>query len=326
MTSNPRSTTQPRYNLAAGLVLTSRELKQYRQWQSQCTTLKPTECGFVPTAVEYEDFQQWLKKQDSGYFSDVFDDIYEHISPPRSPYEPSVASLCRHNLHPVLAGKPTLRCPVCTIDMHINYMKVLTRTLQGANGRPLPFTGTPSEQQENLYLAWSQGKISILREVCELERLEAQETEWSKTHLPVHTAVIHTATKALELYWFETAECPSMEQCTLKPKAVSFDRDTNFERGRPTAYFLRSSPRYEPGKYTIVGEDCEDDEAISKDSDDYSHARVMVLGGPEEEFQSVDHNHITEAVRSENGIDDLESDDGDAGWEDVNSDEDRRRV
>lgn len=321
MDAKPIPASQAHCNLPAGLILTPRELKQYRRWQSLCTTLKPTECGFLPTAIEYDDFQQWLKKQDSGYFSDVFDDIYDHINLPKSPSEPTVASLCQHTMHPVVAKQPRLRCPVCTIDIHINYMKVLTRTLQGVSGRPLPFTGTPSEQQEKLYHAWSQGKISTLRQVCEFEELAAQETKWSKTHPYYQNEDMRTATKALELYWFETVNCPDSQHGAPKKKAVSFAADTNFELGRPTCYFLRSSPRYEPGKYTTDVEEEKDDDTISEDSEDYTHARVIVLGGPEELEDVVNSGLLVESVHEEDSLGDLEFDDGDSDWEDVDSDE-----
>lgn len=310
-----------RYNLPASLILTQRELRQYRRWWSSCTTSKPTECGYLPTAIEYDDFQHWLKKQDSGYFSDVFDDIYDHIQPQKSPSEPTVASLCRHTVHPIVAGRPCKRCPVCTIDVYLNYMKVLTRTLQGANGRPLPLTGTPSEQQENLYLAWSQGKISTLQQVCKLEKLSAQEQLWSKKHPEHLNDDIQSATKALELYWFETVDCPRLEERKVKSKAVAFTDDTNFDSGRPTYYFLRSSPRYEPGKYTMDTESEKDEDTISEDSEDYSHARVIVLGGPEEESHPRNQSLLADSAREEDSFDELEFDDGDSDWEDVDSDE-----
>ncbi|KAF1921265.1 hypothetical protein BDU57DRAFT_44648 [Ampelomyces quisqualis] len=280
MTSTPKQATRARYNLPAGLIFTAREQKQYRRWQILYTSLKSTEFGLIPTATEYENFQQWLKKQDSGYFSDVFDDIYEHIKPSTASSEPTIASLCRHPLHPIATGQSHLRCPVCQIHIHINYMRLLTRMLHSANGRPLPRTGTPSEQQENLYLAWCQGKLSTLRQVCELEELSLREEEWSRTHADTLREATQSATKALELYWFETAECLSIKQRSTKNKNVTFAQDTNFLPGRPTDYFLKRSPRYEPGKYT--GDDQDDDDDVSEDSEDYSSARVFVPGAPED--------------------------------------------
>lgn len=320
MSSTSKPAARACYNLPASLILTSRELKLYRRWQSLHTTLRSTECGSLPTAIEYEDFQQWLKNQDSVYFSDVFDDIYEHIMP-STPSEPTSAALCRHAIHPVETKQLRLRCPVCTIDIHINYMKVLTRSLHGANGRPLPRTGTPSEQQESLYLAWLQGKISALRQVNELEELSTKEAEWAKSHPTVPCGDIYSATKALELYWFETTECQSTNQCSTKKKSISFAEGTDFLPGRPTDYFLRKSPRYEAGKYTMTDEDQEDRDDVSEDSEDYSGARVFVLGGPEppESLDTVDE--LEESAQIKDPFEDLDYDDGDSDWEDIESDE-----
>lgn len=322
MSSHSKPTARARYNLPASLILSPRELKLYRRWQNLHTTLRPTECGAIPSAIEYEEFQQWLKKQDSGYFSDVFDDIYEHINASPSPSEPTTASLCQHTILPVETGQPRTRCPVCMIDMHINYMKVLTRSLHGANGRPLPRTGTPSEQQENLYLAWSQGKLATLRMVEELEDLSGKEADWAESHSDSMDKDVYTADKALELYWFETTECQNTQQRGAKKKALTFADDTNFLPGRPTDYFLRKSPRYEPGKYTmLVGED-DDDDDVSEDSEDYSGVRVFVLGGPEVPSDLNDNVRAPEElVHSDDIFDDLEFDDGDSDWEDIDSDE-----
>jgi hypothetical protein len=301
--------------------MTSRELKQYRRWQSSETTRSTTECGFIPTAVEYDDFQQWLKKQDSGYFSDVFDDIQNHVKSAMPSSQPAVASLCQHTLHPVVTDRPHLRCPMCTVDIHLNYMKVLTRSLHCANGRPLPCTGTPSEQQENLYLAWSQGKIGALRQVDELEEWSAKEAEWAEKHPESPNEDVKSATEALELYWFETSECQNTKPRNTKKKGITFAADTNFLPGRPTDYFLRKSPRYTPGKYTILNEQYDQDEDVSEDSEDYSCARVLVVGGPEDSSDPLCVTAPEEINDMEYALEDLEDDDGDSEWEDIESDE-----
>jgi hypothetical protein len=270
--------------------------------------------------MEYEEFQQWLKKQDSGYFSDVFDDIYEHIKPSTAPSEATIASLCRHPVHPTQTGTPHLRCPVCTIDIHIRYMKLLTRSLHSANGRPLPFTGTPSEQQENLYIAWTQAKISTLRQVCELEELSAKEAEWSEGHQNDPSDDVKSATKALELYWLETTDCQNTKQCGTKGKSVTFDAETNFLPGRPTDYFLKRSPRYEPGKHTTIHEEEDDDGIISEDSEDYSSVRVFTLGGPTVTEDALSGVVTEDPEQDEDLGEEPEDDDGDSDWEDVDSD------
>lgn len=313
-------TPRSRYSLPASLIFSPRELKQYRRWQSLHSAMKPSEYGLLPTAFQYDDFQQWLKKQDSGYFSDVFDDIYEHIQSPSSPSEPTIATLCRHNIHPVAMSESQLRCPVCTIDIHLSYMKALTLSLHKVNGRPLPFTGTPSEQQENLYLAWSQGKMSTLREVCALETSSAKEAEWSDSRPQEEVEDVHSATKALGLYWFEVAGCESKQTRSTTTKKVVFAEDTNFSPSRPTDYFLRRSPRYEPGKHTVTYEEGEDDD-VSEDSEDYVGARILILGGLEDAAPDDGNAVPTESECSDHYLDGLDFDDGDSDWEDIDSDE-----
>lgn len=321
MSAPAASPTRPRSRLPAGLIFTTRALRQYRRWQSLQITLTPTECGFIPTATEYDGFQQWLKKQDSGYFSDVFEDISAHIKLSTPPANPNFATICQHTIHPVALGTTRARCPVCTIDMHLNYMKVLTHALRSANGRPLPCTGTPSDQQENLYIAWSQGKMSTLQEVCELESWSEKEATWSEKHPHFKDEEIQSATKALELYWFEVAGCEIAKQCCKKKKAIVFAEDTNFAPGRPTDYFLRRSPRYEPGKYTIPDDEREDDGTISEDSDKYSHARVFAVGGSVNAYED-DTSLAQEFPLSCDGdAEELEEDDEDSDWEDIDFDE-----
>lgn len=317
MSSTTKQAERARYNLSASLIFGPQELRQFRRWQRLHTTLKPTECGILPTAIEYEEFQQWLKKQDSGYFSDIFDDIYEYIQPVTTPSEPTKASVCRHPVHPVELSQQLTRCPVCTIDLHISYMKVLTRSLHGVNGRPLPSTGTPSEQQENLYLAWLQGKLSTLREVHKLELRSEKEAQWRKKHQDALPNDVQSASKALDLYWLETTDCASTKHSSTKKKSIKFAEDTNFSSGRPADYFLRRSLRYEPGKYTILDQVHEDDADVSEDSEDYASARVFVLGGALEP-ETLEIVDPTDACVP---LDDLADDDGDSDWEDVESDE-----
>jgi hypothetical protein len=223
----------------------------------------------------------------------------------------------------VATEQPHLRCPVCTIDVHLNYMKVLTRSLHRANGRPLPCTGTPSEQQENLYLAWSQGKLGALRQVGELEDWSAKEAEWAEKHPENPTEDVKSATEALEWYWFETSECWNTKQRSTKEKCITFAEDTNFLPGRPTDYFLRRSPRYTPGKYTVLKDLGDEEEVVSEDSEDYSCARILVVGGPEESSDGLDLATPEEADHTEDLLEDLEDDDGDSDWEDVESDEEQ---
>ncbi|KAF9696985.1 hypothetical protein EKO04_004962 [Ascochyta lentis] len=280
------STLRVRSDVSANAIFTPREMKQYRRWQNLHTILKPSEQGFIPTADEYEDFQQWLRKQDSGYFSDVFEDVSEHVKPPATD-NPPTAILCRHAMHPVTAGQLRKRCPVCTIDMYISYTRALEKALRDAGGRAPSCCMAASPYQESLYDAFVAGKLQALHYLGELEQLAEEEAKWFAQHPEWQHEDIRTASRALELYWSEAgASIEPRSQHRKKAKTVNFAPDTDFELCRPLDYYRRRSPRYEPGKYALLEPD-EEDDAVSEDSEDYSRAPVLLGGGSSESGTNV---------------------------------------
>lgn len=275
------STSRIRSEVSATAIFTPREMKQYRRWQNLHTTLNPSEQGFIPTADEYEDFQQWLKKQDSGYFSDIFEDVAEHVKPSTAD-NPPMAILCRHTMHPITAGQLRRRCPVCTVDMYISYTRALEKALRDAGGRAPSCCMTASPYQESLYDAFVAGKLQALHCLAELEQLAEEETEWSAHHSEWKNEEVRTAGRALDLYWSEAgAPTKPQPQQSKKSKTVNFAPDTEFDLRRPLEYYRRRSPRYEPGRYAMSSQDDEDD-MISEDSEDYSRAPVLLAGGSDE--------------------------------------------
>ncbi|KAJ4993102.1 hypothetical protein SVAN01_01454 [Stagonosporopsis vannaccii] len=272
-----------RSDVSANVIFTPRELKQYRRWQNLHTTLRPNEQGYLPTADEYEDFQQWLRKQDSGYFSDMFEDVAEHIKPATA-NEPPTAILCRHMLHPVTAGQLRKRCPVCTVDMYISYTRALEKALRDAGGRaPRAAMQATTPQQEALYAAFVTGKLETLHCLTELEEMADEEENWNAEHKEWNNEDVRTATQALDLYWSEAFAVPKAQsQPPKKPKAVKFAADTEFDERRPSHYFHRKSMRYTPGKYTVQEHDGEPEaeEIVSEDSEDYSRAPILLEQGP----------------------------------------------
>ncbi|RMZ72372.1 hypothetical protein GMOD_00010235 [Pyrenophora seminiperda CCB06] len=315
-------------SIPASIILSPRELKQYKKWQFLHTSTKPAEKGYIPTAHEYEDFQQWLKRQDSGYFSDIFEDISSHLASSRSDaptrrLDTPVASVCQHAMHPVAAGRLQARCPVCIVEIHMRYMQVLVRALANAGGHAPSCTLTSSDHQETVYIAWRNGKLSTLRELSQLETMAEEEVVWSARHPDAnhHHEDIYTAKQAVDRYWDETVgSC--LEGCTPPKKgkvavAVAFAQDTVFSAGRPNAYFHRRSPRYEPGKYTVQDpEEGEDEDAEEEPS---QQAQVHVRGMA----QSQSHLDLEEEEEEEELEDDDEpiDDDGDPDWEDVESED-----
>jgi hypothetical protein len=313
--------------IPASIILAPRELKHYKRWQGIYTNTKPAEQGYIPTAIQYDDFQQWLKRQDSGYFSDIFDDICNHI--PQSSSETitsacdaPVGSVCQHTMHPVAVPHLQSRCPVCTIDMHVNYMKVLSQALEHAGGHAPSCTLTSSDHQDIVYNAWAQGKLSTLKELSRLESLADEERAWSAQHPEAKLDHVRTASKALELYWSETTGYQEGPKHSKKKRPVVFAQETNFEPGRPEAYFNRKSPRYESGKYTVVREEGEEEEeeVVPGDSEDCHQSTVYHFGaaeGTKDQIPTCEEGQST-VVGS---IDEPETDDGDSDWEDTDSDE-----
>ncbi|KAJ4305315.1 hypothetical protein N0V90_000846 [Kalmusia sp. IMI 367209] len=279
MIARPRPTTYT--TLPASLILTSRELKHYRRFQSQTTTLPRGSHDRLPTAVQYADFQSWLAKRDSGYFSDTpLADIAEYAKTySEKKEEKGKASVCGHTLHPVHEDK-TERCPVCTVEIHITYMKLLTAALQDAGGL-VKQRWEAIDQDCPALQAWYAGKLAFVNEVHRLESIAQAEEEYSqqqwqqnwKSNQP--TDDIKTAAQALELHWLSLESGTMSMQTTGKKAArtVDFSPQTNFERGRDQLYFWRKSPRYEAnGEYaSSSSSDVEESDGLGIGEDAETH-------------------------------------------------------
>lgn len=146
------------------------------------------------------------------------------------------------------------------------------------------------------------------------------EANWSVEHPETSLHDANTATKALELYWFESNGFEEVKSTTKKEKRVRFTDDTDFQPRRPQAYYWKRSPRYEPGEYATVELQDQEEDAVSEDSEDYTEivdlhtttSEISRNGEPLSEVKAIPH--------SEHCSGDLEEDDGDIDWEDVESD------
>lgn len=310
--------------IPASIILSPRELKQYKRWQCLHTNVDPAEQGYIPSAREYEDFQQWLKRQDSGYFSDIFEDISCHILPPQQDSKTSgsdspVASICQHAMHPTAAGQLQSRCPCCIIDMHIKYMNVLSQALRSAGGHAPSCTLTTSDHQDIVYSAWCRGKIKTLQELSKLEIMADEEVAWSAQYPEAKFEDMKTAVQALELYWTETTGYLGTKPRSQKQRSVAFAEDTDFAPGRPNPYFHRRSPRYEPGRYTVVEQEDEQDQ-ISEDSEDYSQATVYHIGEADGPVSKTLDSEEDQSLQVHDSVGCILDDDDDSDWEDIDSD------
>ncbi|KAL5412121.1 hypothetical protein PMIN03_004418 [Paraphaeosphaeria minitans] len=264
--------------LPASLILTPREQKQYRRYQSQTSTLAPKSQGRLPTAVEYADFQSWLAKRDSGYLSDTpLADVTYYVERALNKGEDKgKASVCGHALHPTHKEKIE-RCPVCTVQVHVTYMKVVTDALEAAGGL-VKQRWEAADQDCPALQAWYNGKLALIKEIGRLEDLSQDERDYDESSQAGRAATqtvgeLKTATEALDMYWASIEANPNMMQSPRQKKTctVVFCPETSFERGRDQLYFWRKSPRYEAGgKYSSLSEDKDEDEENEEQRQDQS--------------------------------------------------------
>lgn len=259
----PTTTTLP-----ASIILGPREQKQYRRWQAQTTTLKPKQQGFLPTAAEYADFQSWLAKRDSGYLSDTpLADLAAYLEDaPEKEEDKKKARTCGHILHPTLMQKAE-RCPVCTVEMHLTYMKVLTVALEESGGLAKQRWEAVDRDSPALQ-AWYAGKLAFVRDIDWLESVAEDEKEYDeRPHAQDQpstqaTSEAKTASDALSMYWDKMEANPNMMRGPSRKRTCSvlFCPDTSFEQGRDQHYFWRKSPRYEAGGKYASSSECDDED------------------------------------------------------------------
>ena len=301
-------TPPPTTTLPASLILTPRELKQYRRFQAQTTLLKPKDQGLLPSAAEYADFQSWLAKRDSGYLSDTpLADIASYLERATGTKEEhGKASICGHALHPSLQEKME-RCPVCIVDMHRTYMKVLTVALEDAGGM-VKQRWEAADRDSPTLQAWYAGKLALIRDIHWLESLAQDEQEHDEQHHHQpprcsgdNTVDVKTAIQAIQLYWDSIEASPTVSCSPQKKPArnVVFRPETSFEPGRDQHYFWRKSPRYEAGGKYASSSDCD-----QEDPDE----EVLELQGSEDNCQSAVVTKVTTA-RVQSGDEEDQCDD-----------------
>lgn len=300
-----------RRRLPASIIFTPTELKHYRRWQRQTTSLKPQDQGLLPSAFEYADFKAWLARRDSGCFTNSpFDDIAAHVRaalyPNTGKDEVAVATKCRHVLHPAAQDEEVDRCPVCTIEAHMRYMNVLTRALEFAEEIP-----RDDRPKDDVYCqAWYAGKLKLVQEVCRLENRAAEEADWMDKN-PGHPIVgSKTATQALRMYWasieYSGAKWRPAGRGVKEKRSVSFGEDTSFTQGRDLLYFCRRSPRYEAGKYAIEGEEDADDEDEEVGEEVDNQSKVSWMSFAEESEYEDDSDDEWESVEDEDSFEEVE--------------------
>jgi hypothetical protein len=231
--------------------------------------------------------------------------------------------------------------------MYISYTRALEKALRNAGGRSPPCCLSSTPSQESLYAAYVTGKLQALHYLTELEQLAEDESKWCTQHPDWKNEDIRTANRALDLYWSEAGALPPRTAKPKKAKSVEFAPGTEFDLRRPLDYYRRKSPRYEPGRYALLEQDDEDD-IVSEDSEDYSHAPVLLAGGPSQSDANVVSFYdftqtcgvLNDVIRSNEAmirkaeyamaeieeepgeaVPDEDEDDDDSDWEDMDDDE-----
>jgi hypothetical protein len=261
-------------SLPASLILTPHEQKHYRRYQRTQTPLSAHQQGALPSAHEYTSFQCWFQRRDSGYFSD---EPLGGLAAYLQTRDENLAELCRHALHPSPQETKQNCCPMCTVDMHMKYMRLLKNHIKGSDCKIQQEESTSDDRVVN---AWRAGRLSLVQIVSFLEKRAAEEDAWTKRNPDASIADAKTAEQALQMYntaieqdTLATSSEPSLgdnlsfdssissfsssvssrSSDSAKPRrTVCFDADTSFTLGRPQHYYHRLSPRYEAGKYAIA--------------------------------------------------------------------------
>jgi len=268
-------TIAPSSTLPASLIFTSHEQKHYRRYQRTKTRLSPHKQGYLPSADEYTAFQCWLKKRDSGYFSD---EPLGGLACYLQVRDANLADLCKHALHPFHKGDHRSCCPVCIVEMHMRYMRLLEAHVTGGDSKVQQ--RWESTNDDPVVDAWRAGKLSLLRAVDSLEKRAIEEHAWMARNPGASIENAKTAEQALHIYHTamqldtlttsprsseletnpiisttptSTSAASMRDSSEAKPRrTVCFDADTDFTLGRSPHYFWRRSPRYKAGKYTTA--------------------------------------------------------------------------
>ncbi|KAF2244060.1 hypothetical protein BU26DRAFT_435151 [Trematosphaeria pertusa] len=255
-----------RRRLPASIIFTPTELKHYRRWQRQTTSLKPQDQGLLPSAFEYADFKAWLARRDSGCFTNSpFDDIAAHPLAPTEPeYVPSdrgftLAEKCGHPLHPAhpgVRGKSeaktceeekegsevqdeilVLRCPCCVLKAHLRLLVALSEKWTDVGGpwRQFDQGSVDASLYGDSNRAFHRAKLGLINSAIRFETWADAEAGWEAENLDSDVDAVrqYSAGRAWDLYQKGISFPAHLKQkeepatpTTKKRKQLSFSPDT----------------------------------------------------------------------------------------------------
>ena len=187
------------------------------------------------------------------------------------------ATKCSHPLHPAHPAyalepgeipRPVLRCPLCTMRAHLNFLSVVISRWSELGGpwRLETLADIHSEIHETTNYqtgvrAYHRAKLSMIRDAYEFEQWAEAENEWEAEHVDGVEEEVrqHSAHAALDLlkreYTYPSAILDDDDEVvlgvadmlpriqdlgSLKTKHVIFTPDTADTRARPNLYFFRA--------------------------------------------------------------------------------------
>jgi hypothetical protein len=236
------------------------ELRLYQCWCAQhlghsyiCISTIP-----LPDAYEYALFQAWRTEECIHILPpkcfNVPDDLEAQPESVRN--DCTVASICKHPLHPTTTEDDREYCPLCIFELHNALITALWDRWKDIGG-PWRAGGDFNRKAYNdTTRAYHSAKVALVNAMREVEDMAAVEEKWDKGD---HVASKYGAVKALDMYrksiTFPTTSgvapqtplsTPSRHRLVEK-KSIMYSPDTPEDTNhRPQAFWYHNLRSHDP--------------------------------------------------------------------------------
>jgi hypothetical protein len=290
----------------ASLIFDDRDLSHYLRWQLQQDDIPADRQGDLPDAFEYADFLQWrqmlrgIQERQRRLYAHIFREAEGELAEVEKRAHLhrdgwTLASNCKHPIHPAHPylhsleqeeeegeiRPPVVRCPVCIVRAHLDYVKLLMQKWSAVGG---PWRKVDQGKDHGglkyalLRLMHQKAKTALVSTIYAFQDWADMETNWEAQHPGSNIDVVepYTAKAAVALFQAEsdTAEwatsdprtpgdpkeqdddgqlspnpqhrnTPKGKEEVGKKKQLSFSPETADTRSRSNIFFRRSSPAYD---------------------------------------------------------------------------------
>ncbi|KAF2865917.1 hypothetical protein BDV95DRAFT_242251 [Massariosphaeria phaeospora] len=240
----------------AAYILSSSDCLRYFKWQKRWRP-ENSEPGYFSSALEYHEFFRYPNGPDLNHA----DTQYAH-----SFGQPKTAVLCGHILHP-LDDKVGINCPVCEVQMCLNFLGAIMEAWKKVGGPLASSTGSVSSVGYSLRQAWHMARLELLTIMGTHELSADLELLWTRDRSKdeiSRASSTYSATNAVEL----AKQCADIS-CVVdmmppsvitkpvkkKKKTVQFTADTEESSGRTMSAFARGTADYDPGPHACLSPD-----------------------------------------------------------------------